>query len=114
MAARMTFALSLLLAVLVACDATAPVEGASAAESMDALPSADELTRENPVAFIESPGPNFYTIYNPKVVSADGVLWHSHKNCPGSPPNYAFPLSEPLGVSDGLQRITMACQYKHN
>jgi len=114
MAARMIFAISLLLAVLVACDATAPVDGVSAAVDMDALPSADDLTRENPVAFIEIPGPNFYTIYNPTVVSADGVLWHSHKNCPGSPPNYAFPLSEPLGVSGGLQRITMACQYKYN
>ena len=114
MAARVTYALGLLLALLVACDATDPMDDATVAEAMDGMPSAASLTKENPVAFIEIEGPNFYALYNPKVVSADGVLWHSQKNCPGSPPNYAFPLTKPLSISDGLQRITMACQYKFN
>lgn len=114
MAARMSFALGLLLVVLVACDATDPIDGETAVDTIEGVPEAETLTRENPVSFIEIEGPNFHVVYNPKVVSDDGVLWHSHKNCPGSPPNYAFPVSKPVKLSDGLQRVTMACQYKYN
>ena len=114
MAARMTFALGLILVVLAACDATDPLASGSAAGAMDGLPEPGALTRSAPVAFIEIEGPSFYTVYDPDVVSDDGVLWHSHKNCPGSPPNYSFPLSEPVDVRSDLRRMTMACQYKHN
>lgn len=114
MAARIAIALGLLVAVLTACDATDPIDDDGAVSSSENLPGAKELTKENPVSFIELEGPNFHVVYNPKVVSNDGVLWHSHKNCPGSPPNYAFPVSKPMKLSDGLQRVTMACQYKYN
>lgn len=115
MAARLGFALgALLLLALSACDATEPADGDGQQTVIEGLPAAADLTKNDPVRFIEISGPTFYAVYNPKVVSDDGVLWHSHKNCPGSPPNYAFPVSEPQKLSDGLQRVTMACQYKHN
>jgi len=114
MAARIALVVGLLTALLTACDATDPIEDESAISSSENLPEAQELTKENPVSFIELEGPNFHVVYNPKVVSDDGVLWHSHKNCPDSPPNYAFPVSKPVKLSDGLQRVTMACQYKFN
>jgi hypothetical protein len=95
---------------LVACDATDPI----ATASMDGLPERGALTKKNPVAFVEIDGPTFYVLFDPDVVSAAGVLWHSHKNCPGTPRNYSFPLSKPVQVRDDLQRMTMACQYKYN
>ena len=114
MAARMNLLVSLLALCLVACDATDPVSTDEAADVSNAMPSAETLTKQNPVAFIEIEGPTFYVVYNPNVISTDGALFHSQKNCPGSPPNYAFPLSEPVKASDGLQRMTMACQYTFN
>lgn len=95
---------------LVACDATDPL----ATATMEGLPEPGVLSKQAPVAFIELEGPNFYVIFDPEVVSAAGVLWHSHKNCPGTPRNYSFPVSEPVQVRDDLQRMTMACQYRYN
>ena len=116
MAARMSFLAGLLALCLVACDATEPVSAddprATAEES--SMPAADTLTKQNPVAFVEIEGPTFFVVYNPNIISSDGALFHSQKNCPDSPPNYAFPLSEPVQASDGLRRMTMACQYKFN
>ena len=114
MAARIGFALGFLLLILTACDATETIDGDDGRAATDSVPAAADLTKNNPVRFVEIDGPTFYAVYNPKVVSDDGVLWHSQKNCPDSPPNYAFPVSKTQKTSDGLQRVTMACQYKHN
>ena len=79
--------------------------------TLDELPAPGTLTREGPVMVFELDGPTFLAVYDPSVISDDGVLWHAHKNCPGTPENYAFPASQPLQIRDDLRRVTMACQY---
>ncbi len=93
--------------LLAACSATDQPAGPAA----DELPAPGELTREAPVMVYELDGPTFLAVYDPAVISDDGVLWHSHKNCPDTPKNYAFPVSEPLPIRNDLRRVTMACQY---
>ena len=89
------------------CDATDLAPG----PTLDELPAPGTLTREAPVMVFELDGPTFLAVYEPSVISDDGVLWHAHKNCPGTPENYAFPASQPLQIRDDLRRVTMACQY---
>ena len=55
--------------------------------------------------------PGFLSIPTFYAFETRGVLWHAHKDCPGTPENYAFPASPPLQIRDDLRRVTMACQY---
>ena len=114
MASRLSLALVALLG-LAACEATDPLNSAmnNAAFGPD-VPDASIFSRETPVAFVELEGPMFYTYYNPDHVNAAGILFHSHKNCPGTPRNYAFPLSEAEKLGADLHRRIMACQYGYN
>ncbi|HCI00163.1 MAG TPA: hypothetical protein DFJ59_05165 [Alphaproteobacteria bacterium] len=85
--------------------------GLAPGPTFDELPASGTLTREAPVMVFKLDGPTFLAVYDPLVISDDGVLWHAHKNCPGTPENYAFPASQPLQIRDDLRRVTMACQY---
>ena len=60
------------------CDATDLAPG----PTIDELPAPGTLTREAPVMVFELDGPTFLAVYDPSVISDDGVLWHAHKNCP--------------------------------